>query len=85
MKRFKTRADEPREGTLRLSAGPNPRWVSDESPTDLLREWLQDVSSPLVLRQAVKAGPHRGDWDLEYDASLECSWSVTASSQQGQV
>ena len=80
MKRFKSRADEPREGTLRLSVGPNPRWVPRESPTDLLRKWLQDVGSPLVLRQAIRVGPHRGDWDLEFDESPECSWSVTASS-----
>ena len=80
MKRFKSRADEPREGMLRLSVGPNPRWVPRESPTDLLRKWLQDVGSPLVVRQAIRVGPHRGDWDLEFDESPECSWSVTASS-----
>ena len=80
MKRFKSRADEPREGTLPFSAGPNPRGVPRESPTDLLRKWLQDVGSALVLRQAIRSGPHRGDWDLEFDESPECSWSVTASS-----
>ena len=46
MKCFKSKADEPREGTLRLQPGPNPRWVARESPTDLLRKWLQDVRSP---------------------------------------
>ena len=76
MKRFKTRADEEREGTLRLTVGSNPRWVPRESPTDLLRKWMQDVGSPLVLRQAIRVGPHRGDWDLEFDESPECSWSV---------
>ena len=85
MKRFKSRADEPREGTLvpgvgRPTPGPNPRWVPRESPTELLRKWLLDVGSPLVLRQALRVGPHRGDWDLEFDESPECSWSVTASS-----
>ena len=80
MKRFKIKPDEQRESTLQLSVGPNPPWVLRESPTDLLRKWLQDVGSPLVLRQAIRVGPHRGDWDLEFDESPECSWSVTASS-----
>ena len=77
MKRFKTKADEPREGTLRLQPGPNPRWVARESPTDLLRKWLQDVHSPLKLRQALKIDY---DWDLDFAHSEGASWSIEASS-----
>ena len=79
MKRFKSRADEPREGTLRLSVGPNPRWVPRESPTDLLRKWLQDVGSPLLLRHALRVGADGRDWDLELEEPPACSWSVEAS------
>ena len=79
MKRFKTRADEEREGTLRLSVGPNPRWVPRESPTDLLRRWLQDVGSPLLLRQTLRVGADGRDWDLEFEKSPACSWPVEAS------
>ena len=79
MKRFKTRADEEREGTLRLTVGSNPRWVPRESPTDLLRRWLQDVGSPLLLRQTLRVGANGRDWDLEFEESPACSWSVEAS------
>ena len=79
MKRFKSRANEPREGTLRCSVGPNSRWVPRESPIDLLRRWLQDVGSPLLLRQTLRVGADGRDWDLEFEESSACSWSAEAS------
>ena len=77
MKRFKTKSDEPREGTLRLQPGPNPRWMPRESPTDLLRKWLQDVHSPLILTQALRIDH---DWHLDFAHSEGASWSIEASS-----